>query len=1596
LLYSKQEKALKLLQHLDDTLSCTLQNKFNEVKDLFRYAGNYQTQDPLKNLTTKVTVIHDALHFYEPEQIYQAFLENTNLQTIIATTIIPPESIYELESSYPELYTLHYKGESLIYTPEGDFSGAYTQPTRANIWLLINRICGAEINLQVTVLESKFAHHIIAITRTNLIDKQFNNFGVLNRYWLDDIFVHNYELKERTVDRRVFDLLDTYAQSIKTLTFLNVKCKLRTLVTDNKGSRLPPSIFTFLAYYVYVRHTQQKFEDQEFKILHETMMDTVRRFFRQTYQFLTFQLTDEQLNQKILKFLQPREVELIFELQPYLIKNNLKSYVKSILLEQLDRKHFSSHYFLKDYLKTEMLKRTEPYGERLKHLIMDKHICEDKEEEIEVSSINSDSTPEIDVSQIDVESARADDDVQSQASTQLSFASTVSYPDIEIVTPEASSPERNMMVRELIEQNHTSRVVRTLQIDHQNTIEGESEEQETTQAVQPDLDASEFSEVAGNGILEELEVELESTPKQNKNEAKKFLKRILKSGVGCGFKTMTLLAGEEQMVKVVCLLLMCPPDIEWLGNQTKEIATKKDQAKAKSCTIGDFLDVEKILDVKFTFHLYSHNLRRYNCTPNSMNLNVYHHGNNHWTVKAHNHRDCQPQELKTTLPQRMSIGEETFKEILRNKRRIKDDLLDPEYIHFKKYDVTLKAKNHYTEKDPNDIPRDGQIKINELAAFLDNPVKKYIPTRKRADLYAREMKNGTTGTIANNSLKRAQAIDALVNAPVESRPVNIIVRVGRGGCRKTQALVDYLERKERGINTYTVVVPKTKLRRDWNDRLSHDRKYTVKTFETALMQAPAEVVIFDEVSQLPPGYIDTFLRTWAHVHTIICLFDLVQTEFHEPHPDSVLNYQVKEEAQFAQFAETYENYTFRSPRKIARFLGYRTYSNIEGEVTVTNVIQGEGQILTCDELSTRNLEGSGYAAITVSSSQGATYQQKVQMIINGCAKRATEEVLNTAMTRAANHFEVVVEENPEEVDLMERYRANPFLHALLGGDQYALQNLIPLTFEEYQISQTQLKTKTTTPVVEFELVKARLLTPMRNREAREVEVDGVRTQQIKGAETSLQEIFLKHQQQDSATWKLTKQKRLRYAKTYQMEKRLKSVETKELAVYLEDGFYRIVGLKKEKQEFDSNRYAELQRLYFEKKLRQKPLHQMKNNIDRSLNDESINSIRLFLKGQTVGKLEKMYSEAKAGQSIACFKDAALITLAPIADYLKEKLVDQFPPEIFVNLKKNTKDFDAWATTYWDSTKKSTENDYEAFDQSQVEEQLAFECRILKNFSIPEELIEFYVFLKLNAKVEDKLLDIMRLTGEWCTFLFNTLSNLAYLGVRFNEFRKPNHNIPLAVGGDDMVANEELTESLVFKRIGHRFSLKAKLNTTSKPTFCGWQVNGKGIYKNPTLLFAKLVAKQNSIDIRNAIVGYAFDAAWLYISYEDFVEELTEEEQEYHKAFVRWVTKMGLNMTKIVNHIFEDIEAGDIDENQLLAGKDDKILQHRLDQFLQMGYKNYVNSRQPLTFINGRAFRDADKKSKKFFLEGVEREVRKFLEAEPFTDREKQKVNPLMG
>nr|QIM55853.1 polyprotein [Mume virus A] len=288
---------------------------------------------------------------------------------------------------------------------------------------------------------------------------------------------------------------------------------------------------------------------------------------------------------------------------------------------------------------------------------------------------------------------------------------------------------------------------------------------------------------------------------------------------------------------------------------------------------------------------------------------------------------------------------------------------------------------------------------------------------------------------------------------------------------------------------------------------------------------------------------------------------------------------------------------------------------------------------------------------------------------------------------------------------------------------------------------------------------------------------------------------------------------------------------------------------------------------------------------RSTTDWPINEIFLFIKSQLCTKSEKMFCDAKAGQTLACFSHMILCKFAPLNRYIEKKVSEVLPSNFYIHQKKNFDELESWVLNY-DFSGYCTESDYEAYDASQDAYTLSFEYELMKFLGVSNSLIDDYLFLKMHLCCKLGNLAIMRFTGEFCTFLFNTLTNMLFTFMKY-DVRKT-HAICFA--GDDMCANARLPDNPNFKQMLKNFSLKAKVQFTRSPTFCGWNLSKHGIVKKPELIAARLAVAQQKQEVHLVIDSYYLEHLFAYTKGDLLFEILSESELEHHYNLTRFFVK----------------------------------------------------------------------------------------------------------
>jgi len=157
-----------------------------EGKDITRYKGQpVPTEGGLPQLEpsslSPVWYVCDTLHHLSASVVGSWFDKNPTLEYVVATTIIPPETLWGLPSLTRALYSYTIKGDTLTYIPEGHVGSAYVQPVSGNRWLRTDALITPRNScVHVSLLSQDFAHQLIVISRAPLLPQKSRLMGLRN------------------------------------------------------------------------------------------------------------------------------------------------------------------------------------------------------------------------------------------------------------------------------------------------------------------------------------------------------------------------------------------------------------------------------------------------------------------------------------------------------------------------------------------------------------------------------------------------------------------------------------------------------------------------------------------------------------------------------------------------------------------------------------------------------------------------------------------------------------------------------------------------------------------------------------------------------------------------------------------------------------------------------------------------------------------------------------------------------------------------------------------------------------------------------------------------------------------------------------------------------------------------------------------------------------------------------------------------------------------------------------------------------------------------------------------------------------------------
>ncbi|AIZ76631.1 replicase polyprotein [Elderberry carlavirus D] len=448
--------------------------------------------------------------------------------------------------------------------------------------------------------------------------------------------------------------------------------------------------------------------------------------------------------------------------------------------------------------------------------------------------------------------------------------------------------------------------------------------------------------------------------------------------------------------------------------------------------------------------------------------------------------------------------------------------------------------------------------------------------------------------------------------------------------------------------------------------------------------------------------------------------------------------------------------------------------------------------------------------------------------------------------------------------------------------------------------------KTHLPRYDAEPIRAEWLHRMLSKEIREKRVRGLVTEQfpdehsknrgerLTNAAERYEAIYPRHRNSDTATFLLTVRKRLRFSSP--AVECAKLIEAQPFGEGMLQLFLKHVPLKpKHNPEFMC---AALKA--FEDKKCSKSAATIENHSGRSCRDWLADVGLIFMKSQHCTKYEKRFIEAKAGQSIVCFQHSILCRFAPYMRYIELKLMEVLPKNFYVHSGKGLEELNDWVIG-GGFNGVCTESDYEAFDASQDQYIMAFELKLMEYLGLPRDLIADYKYIKTHLGSKLGNFAIMRFSGEASTFLFNTMANMLFTFMRYDI----NGSEHICFAGDDMCASKRLRVSNEYEDFLCKLKLKAKVDFTRTPTFCGWNLTPFGIFKKPQLVYERMCVARETNNLAQCIDNYAIEVSFAYKLGEQAVNRMSEIELNNHYQCVRTIIQNKHLMKSSIVDVFRN-------------------------------------------------------------------------------------------
>nr|CCK73640.1 hypothetical protein [Apple chlorotic leaf spot virus] len=771
---------------------------------------------------------------------------------------------------------------------------------------------------------------------------------------------------------------------------------------------------------------------------------------------------------------------------------------------------------------------------------------------------------------------------------------------------------------------------------------------------------------------------------------------------------------------------------------------------------------------------------------------------------------------------------------------------------------------------------------------------------------------------------------------------------GFAGSGKSHAIQNLIQTEFKGSHGIMVICPRRFLPTDGSEKGADEKD--IKTFESALKSdvKGKRLFILDEVSLLPKGFTD-LLMLKMHMEgilkksTIVCIGDPLQAGYFCPKDDNYLSREGEIKRLFKE-GVNYKWYSYRINKFMAKklaietmneFIGIDAQSSIYKDMpSAHHFMENKGnhiEVILVASMIEKELYSNYGNVMTFGESQGLTFNCGV-IVLSEEAKLCSDAHIMVAITRFRRGFCFALGSKGSKEDYMRSMKSGllqrmcsgvgaskEFIlgsssvklilsekdisrgagvdemdrEARLEGDVW-LKSMIYLG-KRYHIVEplgqviklTENAIKCHIPVCSSQVLGPEL-DKIQAREFREFKGKNGWSNQFReeagpnwkfpykvNQAMSYEAVYPRHRMDDDLTFLAAIKKRLRFDNVANNYAKFKAAENK--GKYLAKVFLKHVPNNVAKEHRLRIKCKTVSETSF-KKCRQ-PFGHIHRGLTRI---GPWTKIFLFMKSQLCTKFEKRFTKQRQVKLYFVSRTKSLVEFSPWCRYTEKVLTANLPDNYYIHQRKNFSELEDFAKRFSNGSV-CVESGYTAFDVSQDHTILAFEVELLKHFGWDEKVLQSYVKMKCTLGCRLGGFAIMRFTGEFSTFLFNTLANMVFT---FCRYEVPD-GTPICFAGDDMCALRNLREVDTHEFILSKLSLKAKVNRTKVPMFCGWRLCCDGLIKEPCLIYERLQVAIENGRLMDVIDSYFLEFSFAYKLGERLYSHLEIEQLNYHQVLTRF-------------------------------------------------------------------------------------------------------------